>query len=330
MEASGELTSDAVWEGDVLLQGDVVVPEGRTLRLRAGTVLSFAAKPRWSCAVFRSAPEGYPIETSSRERCDLVVFGRLEVEGSAERPVEMGRPDCRWGGIALLGNGTARLEHARVRGASGGEDALIQCFDDSRLELRNCVLSGARVGVLAWGLSSVAAHESEVEDLGCAFFCREGSTTDLFRVRGRRLEQGVWGQNFALARLEGCRFESCSDFGAGAYDRSRLTVVSGFFGACRQGLLGASNASVEALGAVFRGNRVGVQGIESGRLSLKDCVIASSEEHGAKFSQTSRATVADCRFEHNRLAGLFTEDSARAAVSGCEFEEPSAATAERS
>ena len=80
MEVSGELTSDAIWEDDVQLQGDVVIPEGRTLRLRAGTTLSFAPKPRWSCAVFRSAPEGYPIEASARERCDLVVFGRLIVE----------------------------------------------------------------------------------------------------------------------------------------------------------------------------------------------------------------------------------------------------------
>ena len=330
MEVSGELTSDAIWEGDVLLQGDVVVPEGRTLRLRAGTALSFAAKPRWSCAVFRSAPEGYPIETSSREHCDLVVFGRLQVEGSAERPVALGRPEDRWGGITLLGRGTARLEHARVRGAAGGEEALFQCFDDSRLELRGCTLSHARVGVLAWGLSSVSAHESLVEDVGCAFFCREGSTTDLSRVRCRRAEQGAWGQNWALARLEDCRFENCSVFGAGAYDRSRLTVVRGFFGACRQGLLGASTASADALAAEFRDNRVGVQGIESARMSLKGCVVASSEEHGAKFSQSSRATVEDCRFAGNRLTGIFSEDDARVAVSECEFEEPTAtATADR-
>jgi hypothetical protein len=327
MEAAGELTSDAVWEGGVLLQGDVVVPEGRTLRLRAGTTLSFAAKPRWSCAVFRSAPEGYPIEASSRERCDLVVFGRLEVEGSSQRPAVMGGPENRWGGITLLGRGSARLEHARIGGAAGGEEALIQCFDDSRLELRGCTLSRARIGVLAWGLSAVSVHESTAEDVGCAFFGREGSTTDLYRVISRRAEQGVWGQNWALVRAEDCRFEDCSVFGAGAYDRSRLTVVRGFFGACRQGLLGASNASADALAAEFRGNRVGVQGIESARMSLRGCEISASEEQGAKFSQSSRATVADCRFTGNRLAGIFSEDDARVAVSECAFEEPAAATA---
>ena len=325
MEVSGELTSDAIWEGDVLLLGDVVVPEGVTLRLRAGTALSFTSKPRWSCAVFRSAPEGYPIEVSSRERCDLVVFGRLEVEGTAERPVTLGRPEGRWGGVILLDRGSARMEHAIARGADGGEDSLFQCFDDSRLELRNCVMSDARVGVLAWGLSSVSVRESLAEDVGCAFFGREGSTTDLYRVTSRRAEQGAWGQNWALLRAEDCRFEACSVFGAGAYDRSRLTVVRGSFDCCRAGLLGASHASAEALSAEFRGNQVGVQGIESACMSLKDCALAANEEHGAKFSQLSRADVVDCRFADNRLAGLFSEDDARVSVSGCAFEEPAAA-----
>ena len=306
MEAAGELTSDAVWEGGVRLQGDVVVPEGRTLRLRAGTALSFAAKPSWSCAVFRGAPEGYPIEASSREQCDLVVFGRLEVEGTAERPVLLGGPEDRWGGVVLAGRGTARLEHARLQGAAGGEDALIQCFDDSRLDLRHCVLSRARNGVIAWGLSSVAAHDTTVEDIGCAFFSREGSTTDLDRVQCRRVEQGAWGQNWGLIHLEDCRFEECSVFGAGAYDHSRLTVARGFFGSCGQGLLGATHADVKVLGAEFRSNRADIQGIESARMSAKGC-----------------------RFSSARQTGVLTRDNARVEIFECAFAEPAAAVAGR-
>jgi hypothetical protein len=306
MEAAGELTADAVWEGDVSLQGDVVVPEGVTLRLRAGTALSFAAKPRWSCAVFRSAPEGYPIEASSREQCDLVVFGRLEVEGSTNRPILIGGPQERWGGITLLDRGTALLQHARLQGAAGGEDALIQCFDDSRLELRDCVLSRARIGVLAWGLSRVVAHDTIAEDLGCAFFIREGSTTDLFRVLCRRAEQGVWGQNWGLVNLEDCRFEDCSGFGAGGYDHSRLTVSRGIFESCGQGLLGATHARIDAVGAEFKSNRAGVAGIESARMSLRGC-----------------------RFSTDRASGIFIKDEARIDVADCAFHEPAPAVAGR-
>jgi hypothetical protein len=319
METAGELTSDAVWNGDVLLEGDVVVPEGRTLRLRAGTTLSFAAKPRWSCAVFRGSPEGYPIESSSRELCDLVVFGRLEVEGTEDRPVAMGRGDERWGGVTVLGRGTARLRQARVRGASGGEDALLQCFDDGRLEMRGCVLSGARVGALAWGLSSVRAEDCLVEDAGCAFFGREGSTVDLGRVRCRRVEQGVWGQNWALLSAEDCRFEECSDFGAGAYDRSRLSVARGFFGRCRRGLFSAGDASADAVAAEFRGNQIGAQSTEDSLMSLKDCAFAGNEERDASFVHGSRAAVDGCRFAGARAAAIFVEHQERVSLAACAF-----------
>lgn len=291
MEVAGELTSDGLWEGRVTLQGDVVVPPGRTLRVRAGTELFFDQNPRWSCAVFRSAREGYPIEASSRESCDLVVLGRLEIEGSAERPVRVGRPEERWGGVVLLGRAEARVAHARICGSGAGQEALFQCFDDARLELRSCALSDAAVGALAWGLSSVRAQESSVEDVGCAFLGREGSTTDLFRATIRRAERGAWTQHWALARLEDCRVEDCSVFGAGAFDRSRLSVAGGSIRSCGQGLLGATEAEVSAVGVELRGNGVGVQGIESARLRVKDCGLGEGgavSRDGARVAVTGR------------------------------------------
>jgi hypothetical protein len=277
MQFAGELAADAVWSGRVSVSGDVVVPAGRTLRVLAGSELVFAPRPSWTCAVFRSAPEGYPIETSSRQSCDLVVFGRLEIEGTDERPVKVSRAGEPWGGVTLLERGEASVEHARIVGAGDAQESLFQCFDDSRLELLRCALESARVGVLAWGLSSVRVQKSVVEDVGCAFLCREGSTTDLFETDCRRAEQGVWAQNWALARLENCRFEDCSVFGAGAYDRSRMSVTRGFFGSSRRGILGATRADVNAVGVEFRDNGVGVEGIESSRVSLADCVIGSGD-----------------------------------------------------
>lgn len=60
MQWMGPLEKDQVWEGDIHVSGDVVIPEGITLSLRPGTKIFFAPKPLWACAVFRSSPEGYP------------------------------------------------------------------------------------------------------------------------------------------------------------------------------------------------------------------------------------------------------------------------------
>lgn len=322
MEASGELEADAVWEGAVSLAGDVVVPPGRTLRLRPGTALSFAPRPRWSCAVFRHAPEGWPIESTAREACDLVVLGTLEADGAAGRPVRLGAGEP-WGGVTVLGQGRAVLRHAR---ASGAREALFSIFDDARLELRDCSLSGAAAGVVAWGLSSLRLEDCRLEGLREGVVCREGSVGDLSGVRVRGAERGALGQHWALLRLEGCAFEDCTEFGAGAYDRSRLSVRSGRWDNCGRGLLAASQATLEAVNASLSGNRVGAQGIEASRLRLAGCSLADSAEHGVKLSQNCVGEVADCRIERSRHAGVLSEDDARGTVTGSVFSGASTAT----
>ena len=319
MGVAGELKSNTLWEGRIELDGDVVVPAGVTLRMAPGVELAFAPKVRWSCSVFRSAPEGYPIEASSRELCDLVVFGRLEVEGTPTLPVLLGRPEGRWGGVTLLGNAAARLSHARVAGA---EEFLMQSFDDSRLDLSDCTVSRAKIGVLAWGLSSVRIEDTRLEDLDCGLLCREGATVELTRVECRRAAQGVWAQHWGLTRLQDCHLEECSEFGAGAYDDSRLIMNGGCARACGRGVIAGGTSRVEVLGAKLHENQVGAQSIEFAQLELRDCLIASNREQGAKLSQSSTARVLGCRFKGNRLAGLYREDQAQVTASGNHFEEP--------
>jgi hypothetical protein len=144
-EVFGPLERDAVWTGDVLLTGDVVVPEGATLRVLPGAKIRAAAKPRWSCAVFRCAPEGWPIEASEREACDLVVLGTLIMDGA----IVSGGP---WGGITLLKSARAQLNECSFQARA---PFAVQSFDDSRAELRRCSLSNCRIGLWSFGLSRV-------------------------------------------------------------------------------------------------------------------------------------------------------------------------------
>lgn len=237
---AGELERDAVWEGDVELGGDVVVPAGVTLRVLPGARLSFSPRPRWACSVFRSAPEGYPIEASSRELCDLVVFGRLEAAEAA-----FGADGARWGGLTVLGGGRARLSGCRL---AGGEEHLAQVFDDGALEAEGCAFSDARVGVLAWGLSRVTLRGGRFERLESCVLCREGSVAELTGVSCGNARQGVWTQQWSVARLSGCSLSECSDFGAGAFERSRLLVDGGSIGACGRPLVRSPRARLEARG----------------------------------------------------------------------------------
>ncbi len=216
MEFRGELSRDAVWSGRVRLTGDVVVPEGRTLRLSDGCALSFAPKPEWSCSVFRAAPQGYPIEATRRELCDIVVLGRLEAAGAS-----LVGGEGAWGGITLLEAATAQLRGCSVGGAA---EHAVQAFDDSVLKLSGGEIFGARMGILGWGLSRVYARQTHFHDCGSAVLCREGAFARLEACRLSRLSEGAWAQQWSLIEAERCSFEECSNFRAGAYERSRVTV----------------------------------------------------------------------------------------------------------
>lgn len=294
MVTSGELGVDAVWSGAVRVEGDVVVPRGRILRVEAGAELSFAERPRWSCAVFRSAPEGYPIEASAREACDIVVLGELLVEGREESPVTLGGSGARWGGITVLESGRAALSRARL---SGARDALLQGFDDARLELDGCELSGAPTGAIAWGLSSLRMERCRLDGLDEGVIAREGAVAELLDVSVRGGARGAVGQNWSLMRLEGCSFCGCSEFGAAAYDRSSLLVRGGRCSGCGQGLLAASRATLRASGARLSGNRVGAQGIEAGQLRLDGCAFEGRPSEEVRALHEARVSTSRCRFE---------------------------------
>jgi hypothetical protein len=76
----GELTMDEDWEGDADITGDIIVPQGVTLKIKAGTKIDFLGEYQF------------------------IVYGRILIEGTAEQPVLIGKENTAttWGGIRLI------------------------------------------------------------------------------------------------------------------------------------------------------------------------------------------------------------------------------------
>ncbi|MCX5796144.1 MAG: hypothetical protein NTY77_11665 [Elusimicrobia bacterium] len=221
MDWHGVLDTDAEWSGEVSVDGDVLVPAGKTLRLTAGSTVNFAAKPAWSCAVFRSAPEGWPIEATRRELCDLVVQGRLEILGTEAAPVSLGRPEESWGGISLLGQGRGLLKHARLQGA---RETSLQVFDEARLECEHCVLQGSEKGLWTWGFSRVRFSGGEFAAGRWGAICCDASQVRLERVLFRGGEQGCSASGWSMVDLVGCKFEGQTDSTVYALDHGWMRL----------------------------------------------------------------------------------------------------------
>ena len=137
------LTADTVWQGDVVVTDDVVIPAGRTLTIRPGTTITVAASDST-----KVEPEYLSPLT------EITVRGTLLVEGTREAPVVFlsggEKKAGAWAGI-LIDGGTAAMAACRIGHAETGVYVI-----DGKLVMRDAVVSENRYGVIAQGTRAAA------------------------------------------------------------------------------------------------------------------------------------------------------------------------------
>lgn len=103
--------TDTVWEGEVVLEGDVLILPGVTVVVRPGTVVK----------IFPSENTKIDPEYLSHQT-EILVRGVLDASGSSEKPITFMRGDAgetEWAGIIVDG-GRVTLRHCIVQGAETG------------------------------------------------------------------------------------------------------------------------------------------------------------------------------------------------------------------
>lgn len=171
IEKSGELTENEIWDGRIYITNTVVVPEGITLTIRAGTIVGFEPTDTPSQLIVH----GELYAEGSPER--MVVFGSLgkqrepqeETETQITSTATMGIEDQRqrggfggrgrqrqsiaadppkagdWAGIQIEAESpNSRLTYCRIQHATAG----ITCLTDA-LQIERCLISENKIGVLA-------------------------------------------------------------------------------------------------------------------------------------------------------------------------------------
>jgi len=169
------LTSDTVWQGSVTVADDLLIPEGVTLTVRAGTVVTVAAAEST-----RTDPEYLSPLT------EITVRGTLVVEGTVDEPVRFAGQEKKagsWGGIIVDG-GTATIRGCSVADADSGISVV-----EGTLALAGSTLRGNRYGLVAQGAQVRAAvTDSRIVDNDYGIFTLEGArvaaeTTEVARNR---------------------------------------------------------------------------------------------------------------------------------------------------
>ena len=160
-EVEGTVKTDTVWSGDVLVVGDVLVPEGVTLRVAPGTHISFIES------------ESSKIEPMFLSMgTELMVRGKLLVEGEKDNPVvfdaapqdedgnamKPGRGD--WGGIIFDGR---PAEGSVIRGAKITMAETAVSMYGSSPSLESCSIEDNKYGVVSMGGSRPRLADCRVE-----------------------------------------------------------------------------------------------------------------------------------------------------------------------
>lgn len=160
---SGVLAHDETWGGRVQITGDVVVPEGVTLVVQPGTVITFTPN--------RSDNNvGTPVLGELwANKCNLVVKGNLRMEGEKDSRVVMGKlvydvnrqTSISWGGIIFEGtNVSSIIKHTEIRYA----DVALVFAGSSIPRIINNTIADNDVGIMTFDFSAPRINGNKIHD----------------------------------------------------------------------------------------------------------------------------------------------------------------------
>jgi hypothetical protein len=114
---TGRLEADETWSGDIILTGDIEIPQGITLTIKPGTTVKFTAQSDDQHGYDEYDPEDR--STIHAIMISVLVQGILKAQGTADQPVifksTSTEPDTMdWYGIMVDGDGTADLSHVII------------------------------------------------------------------------------------------------------------------------------------------------------------------------------------------------------------------------
>ena len=173
LKKSGELTENEVWSGRILIAGDVIVPEGKTLTIRPDSVVGFD-----------------PITGVHQ----LIVQGSLYAEGDPDRQIIFGSLGTEtelpktgdWIGIRFEETSlNSRLSYCRIQHA----DTALSVQSDS-VQIESCLLNNNNLGILCDD-GSPTITDNEINKNGTAIRCLKNASPDITRNTIQANEFGV-------------------------------------------------------------------------------------------------------------------------------------------
>lgn len=271
---AGRISEDLVWKkswSPIALNGDLIVPAGRTIKIEPGVTVRFS-----------SSDEG---RTGYRpEICELIVEGTLVAEGSLAEPIRFisaaalaGRTD--WDGIRMVpgaGQNQSILRHLVISGAEKGLTIYNGDYQIDNVTARYC-----QTGIALQGASGTALLDMTFEDCDSSFKAESTYNCSLQNVMVRGGQTGLslaGNSNFSLAEFD---VRNVREVAVKVVDRTAPRLRNGLLQSMKTGLLigGCSGdfqyITVDAAGGVV------VDGADV--QNLKNCILVNRQQPGTGY-----------------------------------------------
>jgi hypothetical protein len=274
IEKSGELTENEVWDGRIYITGTVIVPEGVTLTVRAGTIVGFepADEPSELIVHGELYAEGAPDR--------MIVFGSLgkpqttpkpETEQTTAIPITPPTPAITaappkagdWQGIKIEAESpNSRLTYCRIQHATYA----IICETDS-VQIERCLFSENKIGVLCENTNpTITANEFNRNGSGAQFRGTAAPEVEYNEFNANRY--GLVCEDDSRPRIQHNNIRSNYEYAIICYSTSSPEIVS-------------NNITLNSGWAVYDGGR------------LRDNYISGNKQVGPNVTELSIGTQSD-------------------------------------
>lgn len=300
--------------GEVFLDDDLVVPEGETLRLEAGCVVRARPRAGARAFVFETPAFGAPAALGAPGLRRVAVFGRLEAAGEPERPVVF--EAAGFGGLLLLGRGSASLRHARL-GAAGGPAAV--CADFARAELTGCSAEGGEGALACGGFSRVSLRGCRFSGAAsAAVLADDDAVVSLSRCVLKDNRVGVEARGRSRVLLSRAEVEASGEAGAVSSGAAILRSARGTWRAQPEGVSVRQGAEAFLRGDALERNGFGVKACGGSSARLKDASFSGHAKAGLLVEEGAAARAERCRFDGDEN-GALVHGGGRLDADGCAF-----------
>jgi len=233
---SGILASNQTWNGTVHVTGDIVVPEGITLVIQPGTIITFAPN---------SSDNDVKLPVLDKlgiNKCNLIVKGNLRIEGEKDNKVIIGelfydvnrQTTITWGGIIFEGiNVSSIIKHSEIRYA----DVAVVCADSSTPRIINSTIADNDVGIMTFDFSSPRIYGN--------------------KIHGNAL-WGVSSYDFSFPMISHNTVKG-SQVGIGCEDSSFSVIYYNRFSDNSVGILIQGGSNPTRVGNIFSNNTKGIE-----------------------------------------------------------------------